>query len=77
MSEESKRPRYYVSTKRACKKSGKDLWVDVASIFLSRDGDGYDIVVKDGLANIRQNDRLFIRPVKVKKKADESTSGKK
>lgn len=72
MSEESKRPRYYVSTKRTCEKSGEDQWIDVAAIFLSRNGDGYDVLVKENLADILANDRLFIRPPRAKKKAEKS-----
>lgn len=72
MSEESKRPRYFVSAKRAGEGNDEDQWFDVAAIFLSRNGYGYDVLVKENLADILANDRLFIRPPKPKKKADES-----
>lgn len=65
MSEENNRPRYYISSKRECE--GKnDVWRDIAVIFPSRQGDGFDVLVKGDIADIRGGDKLFIRPPKPK-----------
>lgn len=68
MREGKDRLRFTMSS-RTTDGDGNDIWNDIGAIFVSRDGKGYNVLVKENLADILANDVIYLRPTNPKKKS--------
>jgi hypothetical protein len=76
MSEGKNRPRFTMSSKTKGD-NGEVIWKDIGAIFASRDGKGYNVLVKENLADILANDVIYLRPPKPKKKSNDQSPAEK
>ncbi len=76
MSEGNNRPRFTMSSKTKGD-NGKDIWNDIGAIFVSRDGKGYNVLVKENFADILANDVIYLRPPRPRKISTDTSSAEK